>query len=487
MPKVPPLFVLAILMAAGGSVAVFMPRASRESPPPGAETKDMANQVALLSGQVEYLKGQVKSLQNENAVLEQKLSLSGMKGMPKMDISGADETPDFAGMGLGLLKLRKIRSLPMPTASAPLAEVEKAILSWLRRQQPGDEAPRFGLALAALGWIDKPVDPLPLRAALLARLLGGWYDEETETFLTVDNGKNDEGRPAPDKPLALAYGQLLREYGPTLFPAAAGTKTRLTTDERLAREALLAGDAFLTRFLFGLENPAAQPKPGEISSDDPDHPLNEVPMPNLLRQLSMFGFNRGFEFAQTLHSAGEMSQLNAAYSRPPIQCAEVIEAERYLDNNPLKAPDFGWATVQVSGADPYWDDALGKFTCFTALRAYNADADAAAAAKGWQADRLLIYPAESGPRDQAAWQTLWLTATDAAAFFKAMRTSLLQRYDVPATTDTADAVSLEAQGRSVHLIRNRAGTGVLLIDAASPAFASALRATFAGVSKAAQK
>jgi hypothetical protein len=241
----------------------------------------------------------------------------------------------------------------------------------------------------------------------------------------------------------------------------------------------------LTRFLFGLQNPQAQPK-NDMPSEDPDHPLNEVAMPAYLRELSLFPFSRGFEFVQSLHSAGEFAQMNAAYSRPPIQSAEVIEPERYLDNNPLPSPALNWPTVQVAGATPFWDDTLGKFACFTALRVYNNDEDAGQGSKGWLADRLLVYPADQGSRDHAAWQTLFLSPKDADAFFKAMRTCLLQRYDVPASKETAELVSLEAQGRTVHLLKNRAGAGVLLIDAASADFASSLRTALDGVSKAAQ-
>jgi hypothetical protein len=494
MPKVSPLLLLLALLAMGAAVAVMLPQmksqpvvadpASPAEPP--AQGEDLRKQLKLMEGQVEYLQGQVGALQEENTQLIQKLGSLGMKGTPKMEPpTPDDDPPDFVGMGLDMMKLRKLQALPIPTTGVSMAEVEAAILLWLRQQQPDDEGPRFGLALTALGWIDKPVDPLPLRAAWLARQLGGWYDFETETLLTVDGGASADGKPAPDKPLAIAFGQLLREYGSTLFPADPEHKTRLSTDQRLAREALLSGDAGLTRFLFGLQNPAAQPK-SDLPAEDPDHPLNEVPMPAFLRELSMFPFSRGFEFVQSLHSAGEFKQINAAYSRPPTQSAEVIEAERYLDNNPLPSPSLDWAKGKVAGAEPFWDDTLGKFVCFTALRTYNNDEDAGQGAKGWLADRLLVYPTDKGTRDHAAWQTLWLTPKDAKAFFKAMRNCLLQRYDVKAGTDTADVVSLEANGRHVHLIKNRAGAGVLLIDAASAEFASALRTASDGVSKTAQ-
>ncbi|MCX6858341.1 MAG: hypothetical protein NTV80_25965, partial [Verrucomicrobia bacterium] len=88
-------------------------------------------------------------------------------------------------------------------------------------------------------------------------------------------------------------------------------------------------------------------------------------------------------------------------------------------------------------------------------------------------DRLLAYSAPEAARDHAVWQTLWLSKEDSAAFFKAMRNGLTQRYDVQPSLDSPGNFSLEAEGRHVRLMLNRAGLGVLLIEAATPAFAEA--------------
>lgn len=494
MPKIPPAILLLILVIGGVGAAIFVSPPA-DSPGPArpavaeAEIKEAENlpaQITLLEGQVEYLQGQVNALQEENAALLQKLGTLGMKGMPFMDPVAAPEDdgvpPDYVGMGIELMKFRKIQALPTPTVGATQTEVETAILAWLRQQQPEDEGPRFALALTALGWIDKPVDPLPLRAALWARQLGGWYDQESGTLLVTEENPVP-GKPAPDQPLAIAFGQLLREFGSTLFPEE--RKEPLTTDERLARESLLAGDAGLTRFLYSLQNPQAMPK-SDLPAEDPDHPLNEVQIPVFLKELAMFPFRPGFEFAQTLHSAGSFAQLDAAYSRPPKDTAEIIEAERYLDNSglPPSRPEF--PSLTVAGDEPYWDDSLGRFAIFNALRTYNSDEDAGQAARGWQSDRLLAYAAPDHPRDHAAWQTQWLTPEHASAFFKTMRTCLLHRYDVKAATDMPEELAMEAQGRHIRLLRNRSGQGVLLLDAATADFAKELRSTLDGDVKAAE-
>lgn len=471
MLKLSPATLMLLLILGGSGVGWWV----SQKPVPAAiadkpEPEDLSKQVTLLEGQVEYLQGQVSALQQENSQLLQKLGTLGMKGVAKTDpLPPSEEPPDFVGMGLDMMKFRKLQALPIPTTGASAAEVERVILQWLRKQQPEDEAPRFALALTALGWIEKPVDPLPLRAAVLARQIGGWYDAESGTLL-VSSDKPAPGLPPPDRPLAIAYGQLLREYGSTLFPDAA--KQPLTTDERLARESLIAGDAGLTRFLFSIQNPIPR-SPNDFPAEDPDHPINQVPMPVYLKELALFPFNRGFEFTQALHSAGEYAQINAAYSRPPVSCAEVIEPERFLDASRLPPVKIEFSNMEIEKSSPYWDDRLGRFATFTALRTYNSDEDAGQGTRGWKGDRLLAYAAPDAPRDHAAWQTLWLTEADATAFFKAMRNCLTQRYDAKPSLDAPGQFSLEAQGRHVRLITNRDRLGVLLIDAATPSFAEA--------------
>lgn len=492
--KIPPALLLLVLILCGGVAAFFL---SGEKATPKAEAallsdraqgteavEDLKKQIDLLLGQNEYLQGQVQVLQDENAQLIQKLGTLGMKGGAQPTAMPADDgiAPDFVGMGVEMMKFRQIKALPLVTSPATEVEVEKVVLEWLKRLQPGDEAQRQARALAALGWIPQEMDPLPLRAKLLTRQLGGWYDSENDTMLVVDPESDPPPSAKPDEPLAVAFGQMLREYGPILFQPQHGT---LSLDERSARESLLAGDAGLTRFLYSLQNPKAEPKNG-IPAEDPDHPLNQVPLPVFLREMAMFPFMRGFEFAQSLHSAGEFAQLNAAYSRPPVSTAEVIEPERYLEAA-SRGPqvEVSFKSVAWNGVEPFWDDQLGKFACVTALRAHNEDEAAAEGARGLLADRLLAWQAAvEAKRHHAAWQTLFQDAESAQAFVKAMTKALVERYDLEkAPESVAGTVTFTAQDRFVMLKLNRGGQGALLLDTASEVARKELAALLEGDAK----
>jgi hypothetical protein len=480
MMKLNPATLLIILLALGGAAALFLAGVKPEPPPVAAlkveaapidlankAVEDLKKQIILLEGQIEYLQGQNDALKDENAQMIQKLGTLGMKDAPKMTLKAEDDVaPDFVGMGLEMMKMRKLHALPLVTTAVSQEEVEKVILAWLKRQQPNEEGTKLARGLAALGWIPEAIDPLPLRAALLARLLGGWYDDKSETMFTIDSSTASGPAVTSNEPLGIAFGQLLREYGSILYQPQHGP---MKTDMRLARDSLIAGDAALTRFLHSLQNPASELN-DDLPAEDPDHPINQVPMPAYLRELALFPFNRGFDFAQTLHSAGSFPQLNAAYSRPPISTAEVIEPEMYLDPERLAPVEIQLNEVKLKGVLPYLDDCLGKFACVTALRTYNTDEDAALGARGLLADRLLAWAADGGAkRDHAAWQTLFLDKPSADAFYKAMLNSLKQRYETKGESE------FTAQGRFVSLLRNRSDAGVVLIEAASEEARAALK------------
>lgn len=458
-------------VTANASGAPVVPLVNAFTPQPAAtplptNVEELQRQIMLLQGQIEYLQGQNDALKDENAEMLQKLGTLGMKNGDIAQANAAMKSkekddgvaPDFVGMGLEMMKMRKLQALPMVTSPVSQAEVEMLILRWLKRQQPEEEAQKTARGFAALGWIPKVLDPQPLKAALLARVLGGWYDDESETMYTVDPDTASDPTVISNEPLAIAYGQLLREYGSTLFQPQYGP---LSTDMRIARESLISGDAGLTRFLHSLQHPASAPK-DDLPSEDPDHPYNQVPLPAFLKQVILFPFSRGFEFAQTLHSAGSFAQLNAAYSRPPINTAEVIDPEMYLDPERPQPVEISLKDVKLNGVLPFLDDRMGKFICVTALRMYNPDVQAAEGARGLVADRLLAWPADGGAkRDHAAWQTLFMDKAAADAFHKAMLNWLKERYK------TKGEAEFTIDGRFVSLLRNRGDSGVLLIDAAS--------------------
>lgn len=438
------------------------------APANAATGTDSEKQIALLQNQVEYLHEQVQALQKENSELIDKLAKLGLpsNGKPMKADAPPDKVPaDFVSFGAELLTLRELNELPIPTVTAPQAEIEKLILDWMKRQHPAGYGEREGAAFAALGVIPQTIDTLPLRAALWVRQLGGWYDDKSETIYVVDTEEQPDGVPVMSDPtLAISYANLLHHFGKSLLP---GEKAALSTDERMARLGLLGGDAALGRFLRDLKK-FQGPNPNAIPTDDPDHPLNLVPMPAYLRELETFPMLSGFRFAQAMHSIGGFKQLTSVYGRAPDSTADVMDSQRYLAEDRLPLPRIEWTSIEVAKAKPFWDDRLGQQAVLSFLRRYNDDQSSLDASRGWVSDRLLTYAinGDLSRRGHAVWQTQWKTPEQATAFQKALRECLRQFYDQGSATD-----AFTAQGRTVRTQVLKDKVSVLLIDAATDGFA----------------
>lgn len=450
-------------------------------PQPEIQATGEDPQIGILQAQVQYLEEQVKALRDENSALVDQLAKLGLKqGGPmsamKTDTPPSDIPVDYISLGAEMLADRELEDLPMPTVVAPQAEVEQVILAWLKRMMGGDFGRREGAAFCALGAVSNPVDTLPLRAALLARLIGGWYDDDTSTLYLVDPKEQVNGLPTMTDPvLGIAYGNGLHHYQKSLLPADFAA---LTTDERLARLALLGGDAALQRFLRELKQ-FKGPDPSKLPAEDPDHPLNQVPMPVFLRELEIFPLTQGLFFAQALHSLGGFKQVSSAYGRAPDSTADILDTERYLAEMRAPMPRVNWSSTEVGGDKPFWDDRLGPYAALVFLKRYNADEAAGEAIKGWMSDRFLAYAIQGdlSRRGHAIWQTRWTTPAQMEKFFLAMKECLTQFYEV--SPAAGEELAFEAQGRRVLLQRRKSENSVLLIDAATEAFAKLAAPEFA--------
>jgi hypothetical protein len=434
------------------------------------------------------MQGQVKTLQLENSAMLDKLSNLGGNSVVMKDKVGEmakvelppDYVPtDYVGLGAELISARELEAQPIATVPGTVADIEKVILGWLQRQHGSGFGPREGAAFAALGVIPEAIDTLPLRAALLARQITGWYNDVEETIFLVEQAPG--ANPAlihTDPIMALSYGALLQQFQQTLFPEKGAP---MSTDQRLARLALLGGDAAHSRLLYQLKNPNAGSK-GELPLDDPDHPLNQVPMPAYLRSLATFPLTAGLQFAQSMYSIGGYAQLSAAYQRPPISTAEVIDAQLYLADPRPPEMSINWPSTTVAKAQPLWDDTLGQYATTLLLRRYVTDEVANVATHGWQTDRWLAFAnAEKGNRGHVVWQTQWATAEGSANFYQAMRECLAQQYRQSLGGDATegDVTTFKTPTRFVRLHRTTTPQpSVIFIDAGDADFATALRAQF---------
>ena len=466
MAQRPLALLLALLFAGICTGALFLKNTREVSAKPAFDSQTQADKLLVIGTHDFMESGTKKEALSVNATM----ATLELQAMHQRDAQAApsseqpsEQTPsDFQGIGFELVRTRLMSNLPAATIQTGRDDVEQRIASWLVTQFAPDHGLRFGRALAALGAIPQPVDAVDLKAKFLSHQIGAWFDTRDET-LHVTEPADDVSK--KENALGLVYGNLFRVFGAAIFHE---TKA-LTTDARLARESLIAGDAALVRLLHSLKNPAKGGGGGV--GEDPDDLSRVVPIPYFLRELELAPFGYGLRFAQSLHSLGGFDQLDAAYQRPPVSCIEIFDAKTYLSETPFVPTPITWNNIEIGGAQPLLEDTLGVLCLVLCLKQHVNERIATDAVSGWMNDRFLVYSANGKPRDHAVWQTRWRDAKSAEVFFTVMRQHLASRYkEARVTVGEGGALHVAATERSVALVHTHNGTGVLFVDAADEKF-----------------
>lgn len=371
-----------------------------------------------------------------------------------------DEAPDFSGVGIELLRTRGLAKLPSREERVSPEELRARIERSLARFFPEGYGMKEGRALTALGAIPSPVDTVARRAELWSVMLGAWRDPEVDKMLLA---QSDDDMLPRQHALGQALAFLLRERIGWLKKDAAAT-----TDAWLARLGLLAGDATLTTTLRGTH----ASRKGHEANTPPDKR-------DFLQELDQAVFSTGENFAKALHHLGEFDQLNAAYERPPVATAELLDAGLYFSEKQFEPRQVNWMDAKVAGQDPFWDDALGELGIRIFLSQQMPPEKTDEASSGWEGDRWLAYDAGSEARGHVAWQTFWKDKEAADKFFAAMQQFLRAKHpEAPLGTEDKGLWRWTGGGRSVTLTRTDDGRGVFYADAGTAEFAEALRAKF---------
>jgi len=242
----------------------------------------------------------------------------------------------------------------------------------------------------------------------------------------------------------------------------------ITTDARLATQALVEGDALFSTALYRYRDPALAEWERltviVIQSEQPDYgeELNTV---EAWMRLRHFPYWEGRRFVHALFQHGGWEAVNDAYINLPHSTAEIIHPELYLEGKEpahVIVPDI--SSALPTGWKVIAQDTLGELTAGLYLETALPPEMAWKAAAGWSGDKFVVWANPGGAR-VLIWRSLWET-TDEAAEFEAALSALIPQLYLPARplvipkgpvgqwweTETG-AISLVRSGRYVTLVR----------------------------------
>jgi len=360
----------------------------------------------------------VHRLQDDNAMLRAQLeqdrreSQSAM--LPKPEESAGTraeiERQTAALRGLAFKK-------PVTYKSIGREELRKVLESKLAEQYSTGELTDYGRTLATFGLIPEGTD---LREAIL-----GLYDEQVAAFYvpeerTVYTFKDMSFTSNLDKvTLAHELTHVLQDqnYDLTKFPL----KVKDNDDLALATSSLVEGDATLLMAQYYGEHLDVRNMLSDVLGGVLGQKTAKFQAaPQFFRELLVFPYQQGTEFATAIFAAGGTDALNKAFEHPPVSTKQILHPEKFLRD--WHDPEqIELKKLEVTGWRLIGNNVLGEFGVRSLLSPHVGLLEASRVAAGWNGDRYHVYERGTNGPVALVWTTAWETEQAAADFADAYR------------------------------------------------------------------
>lgn len=374
-------------------------------------------------------------------------------------------------------RVARLRQLPLRRPTPVLFE-DEASFHRIADQKGRREAilptpidsPAVQLSLGLL-FAKKGAAAAPSFGSLHRSQMIAFYDEFEHRVHVRQSARQDE-----ELPLVVAHelGHAL-QFQHFRVPEIASV---VDEDARLARLALLEGDAMLVMAAFAsdenhlpLSRLLVRMAQGarEASLQGYEQALEQSPelkhAPPFQRERLVFPYQAGASFVAQVHRAGGFELVNRLYGVPPATTEQILHPEKYLAGElavPVRAPAVpaGWQLLQ-SGH-------VGELLLRTMLDVCNERPIAVAAAAGWGGDAFTVM--NKGEQGAMLFVSTWDSAGDAQQFEVAMRaTAACWDRAPPATREIfRHATQVRREGLSVAVARGFAAGPARQLLAALP-------------------
>jgi hypothetical protein len=299
-----------------------------------------------------------------------------------------------------------------PTVVSP-EEMTEVLRTSFDEDYPPDQVAADERMYHALGLLPKDDKLADVYIELLSSQVAGLYDPVEERLYVVSKAG---GVGAVEKVYySHEYDHALQDQNYDLEAITEGLDDQ--TDEALARQSLVEGDAYVLMTYWLQQNltPAELTEVIEASADpEAQAALDKVP-PIVAAQL-MFSALQGTQFVAGMQVAGGWDAVDAAFGDPPKSTEQILHPEKYQSREAPIAVDLAddLASKMGTGWSVVDEETMGEHQTAIWLGS-GTIAAATDAAAGWGGDRITLL---GGPSDAwaIAWHTVWDTEDDAAEF-----------------------------------------------------------------------
>jgi len=316
-----------------------------------------------------------------------------------------------------------------PRTEVPLSFLdEQEMKETLQRFYTEDDPETTLLPFTILGML--PDTPAQIQAQTPA---GIYVAEQQQLYVSTNHSEDDRNAQVL---LAHAYVHALQDQH---FDLEGMQARAATTDQRLAAQALIEGDATLATALYSRE--------GDLSLDDWERLTDLIVEAEQPRQshalasceawnrLQRFPYQEGRAFASAIFEHGGWDAVNRCYTNLPHSTQQILHPSRYLglgssDGQPdqpsvVIVPDIGPSLGEKW--ELMLEDTLGELTVGLFLSQVTAEERAWQIAKAWDGDTFVAWERTDGRRI-VIWRIIWKTNTVASDYERELTSRIIQRH-----------------------------------------------------------
>lgn len=323
-----------------------------------------------------------------------------------------------------LLTMERIRHIRLESSLKVEWKTKKAFQHYLQEkiqeEFPEKKQKVWEAFLKALGLMPQSTDLSAILLKLYSSYAAGLYDPELKTmFLIQGFGLPENLRfmkeffgnflPSSVADFFLAH-EIVHALQDQQFNLQRYLPKLLSTDQKLARMAVVEGDATLMQFFYlleklGLQEASLDAWTKNLALSMESLSLEPFHENSFFLSVMLFPYTHGLPFVTRAYQEKGMDGLDRLYTQPPLSTEQILHPEKYPDELPLPMAD--WEPPK----EAFEADTLGEFFIRNYFQ-FKKLKDATELAEGWANDRVYLFTSPFA----FAWKTVWDSPSEAKEF-----------------------------------------------------------------------
>ena len=371
-------------------------------------------------------------------------SCAAEKQAPPPPVAPAPPPPEPDPLQNDIFRAGQLRQLSV-VREVKLERIERAKLAeevkaYVTRETPANMIEGQDALLRLLGVVPDDFDYLASSTALMQAQLAGFYDPHRETMFLASDLNPEEQRATLMHELIHALQDQHFKLGDMLKPGP------LLGDRMAALHSLAEGDATSAMLEAMLKEQGYDIT--QLSDDMLADRMRQTfetqnpEIPAILKRSALVPYVDGLLFVNELRRSGGWDLVDDAWSEPPQSTEQLLHPHKYASKEPWRA--FASPALPRAGCEPVYEDVIGEQGLKILFEEWVTREDAAAAAEGWNGDRLSVY--RCGEHHALFWRLAYDSPSDSARALETFRAG------IPHCRPAVDQVARTVRQLDDHLV-----------------------------------